>query len=65
MLLVNLNILGVRKVSHSYISLMLAGSSMPPTAPPCSLRMASVGPTLDYLQFVPKSKYPDEDWVYG
>lgn len=62
MLLTKLNVLGVRRVSYSIASTLIVSNPVH-RPPPCSVQMAITGLSLDYLQFVPKRKYPGEDWV--
>lgn len=58
-LLYKLDVVGVRKVSHSYAMTLIspAGSFAPP---PCSIPCAVVSLSKDYLQFCPK-KLADVD----
>lgn len=60
MLLVKLNVVGVRKVSYSYAYMMLHNA--PP--PPCSIKYATVNFSQGYFQFVVKRKHPGEDWMF-
>lgn len=59
MLLVKLNILGVRRVSLSYTSSLINPLQ---AAPPCSIALAQLSLAREFLQFVPKAKYPGETW---
>jgi hypothetical protein len=59
-LLVKLDVLGVRKVSYSYASIAGGGGWQPPK---CAIEMAVVSLSRDFAEFVPKKKYPGEDWM--
>jgi hypothetical protein len=58
MLLVRLDVLGIRKVSYSHLSQMIN----PQPDPPCSIPCALVNLSKEFMQFVPKAKYKGEDW---
>ena len=60
LLLVKLDVLGVRKVTYSIASTMLGASA--PKPPPCSIQLAIVSLALEYLQFVVKKNHPGEEW---
>jgi hypothetical protein len=60
MILVKLNVLGVRRLSYSMTHHMINGAFK---EPPCSIPMAIVSMNREFLQFVPKSRYKNEDWV--
>jgi hypothetical protein len=56
-LLYRLDIVGMRRISLSYAASMM--SSLNP--PPCSIPMASISLSRDYLQFCPK-RMSDEEY---
>lgn len=56
-LLYKLDVVGVRKVSQSYVLTLISGSPPPPT---CSIPCAVVSLSRDYLQFCPK-RMADKD----
>jgi hypothetical protein len=58
LLLRKFDVVGVRCISFSIRS-RIVGHVPPPLAIQCAVSAAS----LNYLQFVPRSKYEAEDWV--
>lgn len=59
MLLVKLNVVYVRKISHSHMHTMLNKTFV---EPPCSIPLAVVSLQQEFLQFAPKNKFEDGDW---
>lgn len=55
MLLTKLNTLGIRKVTYHW--------NNPSPPPPCSISLAIVTLSREFVQWVPKRKYPNEFWV--
>ena len=61
LLLVRLNILGMRKVSFGWHT--IAGHGTQWTPPLCAIELAVVSLSREYIEFVVKKRHLGEDWL--